>query len=303
MKLKLLLCSVLMTQLTLANDSTGYVNAGGVQYIQNNDIAMEKEDLFISQEQVVVNYQFRNLTNRDITENIVFPMPKVTHELDWDFADTEGLLNSFQVKVNGKTIIPKRHIRAYFDLGNGRYKEATTILQSCGLTEQDLLNPWLRDGDRGERIDEKIENCQNPELKNIQGKTWASEVIYSWQQTFKANAVTEVYHRYIPLIGSAIGLTLQEDRKDFCMDQSFLNALQKARGEYTAHSKLGYVLTTGAKWAKPIHDFKLTIERAPNERISLCWDGEIKKVSPTQFVIEEKNFIPKQDLNILFIRP
>lgn len=33
---------------SFANDSTGYVGTGGIQYLKNAQVAMQSEDLFIS---------------------------------------------------------------------------------------------------------------------------------------------------------------------------------------------------------------------------------------------------------------
>ena len=54
-------------------------------------------------------------------------------------------------------------------------------------------------------------------------------------------------------------------------------------------------------WAKPIENFKLTIERDPKELVSFCWKGKVSKISPTQFQMVEKNFVPKQDLDIIYV--
>ena len=53
---------------------TGTVSTGGVEYIKNEHIAMQKENLFISQEQIKVEYEYRNLTDQDITETVLFPI-------------------------------------------------------------------------------------------------------------------------------------------------------------------------------------------------------------------------------------
>ena len=93
---------ILINTTILANDSTGYVSTGGVQYLKNKDIQMYSEDLFISKKQIKVDYQFKNLSNKDITETIIFPLPKIENYFESDFADTEKLLKSFKVQVSGK---------------------------------------------------------------------------------------------------------------------------------------------------------------------------------------------------------
>ena len=62
---------------------------------------------------------------------------------------------------------------------------------------------------------------------------------------------------------------------------------------------MGYILTTGANWAKPIGKFKLTIDREPNTVISLCWDKSLRKVGPNRFQAVKENFLPKKDLDII----
>lgn len=295
-----------------ANDTAGYVATSGVQYIKNKDIQMYKEDLYISKNIIKVDYQFKNLSDRDITETILFPLPKVENDMGMEYADTDGLLKSFQVKVNGQTIQPKMHVRAYLHYGNVdieklKQVDITEEFKKCGFSQQDLLNPWTRKVDDPSHYADKVKQCNNPNINKYLSQDqeyldWSSEVIYSWQQTFKAYAMIRVQHQYQPLVGGSVSMS-EENKKQFCMDQAFLNGLKKRKPEITPYSALGYVLTTGANWAKPIADFKVTIERNKDELVSFCWDGKVKKISPTQFQMVERNFTPKQDLEIIFVKP
>jgi len=56
MKKILGLCVFISMQIS-ANDSTGFVATGGVQYLKNPKISMQSEDLFISKNIIRVNYQ------------------------------------------------------------------------------------------------------------------------------------------------------------------------------------------------------------------------------------------------------
>lgn len=309
-KLKFLLLSLCVSS-AYANDTTGYISTSGVQYIKNKDIQMYSEDLYISKDKIKVDYQFKNLSNRNITETILFPLPKVENVFESDFADTEGLLSSFKVQVDGKSIQPTMHVRAYIAYGKENARQTIDVTQAfkeCGFSEQDLLNPWTRKNTDYEHYINKIRQCQHPKLKPYIGSSddyieWLSEVVYSWKQTFKAKSMTRVQHQYQPLVGGAVSLYMENDAKQFCMDQSFKNGLKKRKGEITPYSALGYLLTTGANWAKPIEDFKLTIERDKDELVSFCWNGKVKKISPTQFQMVERKFTPKQDIDIIFVKP
>ncbi|MCO6504356.1 MAG: DUF4424 family protein [Snodgrassella sp.] len=295
-----------------ANDSTGYASTGGINYIKNHHISMETEDLYISKDKINVAYQFKNLTNRDITETILFPFPALDG-MDGDFADTEGLLNSFQVKVNGKAIKPKRHVNIFFPPKNkagSKPIDVTVALAACGVSEKLLLNSWKLNDD----ISEKIAVCPNQELQKLLKyyddweSEWKIQITYSWQQTFKANAITRVEHHYRPLVGGGIN-TIQDLngqlKKNFCIDKNFTQKVfrlhDKAdRTPLILTRELSYILTTGANWAKPIGRFTLTIERKPNEVVSLCWDKSLKKINATQFRAVKTNFIPQHDIDIVF---
>ncbi len=97
MKKSLILISLLTTS-TFANDSTGYVGTGGIEYLKNKNIAMRSEDLFISKKIIKVDYQFKNLTTNDITETVLFPLPKLENFFEADFAHTEDLLKSLKFR-------------------------------------------------------------------------------------------------------------------------------------------------------------------------------------------------------------
>ena len=87
-----------------ANDSTGFVETGGIQYLKNPHIEMQSEDLYISQQQIRVSYTFKNNSAQDITETVLFPLPEVSAGYDSDFADTAGLINSFRIWADGKSM-------------------------------------------------------------------------------------------------------------------------------------------------------------------------------------------------------
>ena len=191
---------------TLANDSTGYVATGGVQYLKNKDVQMLSEDLLISKKIIQVDYQFKNLSPRDITETILFPLPKIENFFESDFADTERLLKSFKVQINGKSIQPDMHVRTFIQKDEKSAPiDLTVAFKECGFTEKEMLNPWNRQDYEYETFETKLRNCKNTELQKALPKdkneviTWSAQVIYSWKQTFKANALTRVQHKYAPL--------------------------------------------------------------------------------------------------------
>ncbi|MHA3048210.1 DUF4424 family protein [Acinetobacter sp. ANC 4639] len=307
----IILFGLLSIQQAFANDSAGYVATGGVQYVKNPNIAMQTEDLLISQKKVQVDYQFKNLTDHPITENILFPLPLVESWHDSDYADTADLVKSFKVWSNGKQISPQVHVRAFLpqlkSVNDVREHapmiDVTAELKACGWSDAEMMSPWTEKYNASE-LSRKMLRCQQPKLQKLlklnEDVWWQSQIIYSWQQTFLPNQVTRVRHQYTPLLGGAIYL-YPEEAKIFCVDDNLKKALRKMGNPTPNYLEMGYILKTGANWAKPIERFNLTIEKQPNQFVSLCWKGQLKKVSATQFKATEKNFIPRQDIQLIFI--
>lgn len=307
-----------------ANDSTGVIASGGVQYLKNKHISTHSEDLLISKHKIRVQYQFKNLSDQDITETVLFPLPKVINHEDMPMPDQNELIDSFKIWANGKAIKPTIHVRAFmFDVKNGERIfpenneatfDTTELFHACGVTEQELLKSWkinTSDIEHTDNIQQKLLNCDNKTLQALlidadkeHGIDWQTQIIYSWQQRFPAKSTTHIKHEYQPLLGGGVSTT-KEGLEYYCADNKSLQRAQKYQDELQGHipyQALSYILTTGANWATPIQDFKLTIQRDKNELVSLCWDGQVKKINANTFQIHEKNFIPKQDLDIIFFQ-
>ena len=297
-----------------ANDSTGYIGTGGIQYLKNANISMQSEDLFLSKDEVRVNYKFKNLSNQDITETILFPMPAVPSFTDYDFAEASATYDEFKVWVNGQRISPDIHVRTFMRPivikdGAKTYSDTpvdtTELFKACGIEEADMMGPWTYQVD-SDYVNQQLLACNNAQIdrfikdRRYADFDWDSQIIYSWPQTFKANAITKVKHSYAPLVGGSVHLG-EEEFPRFCVDEYTRKGFHKSGGR--PYSALSYVLTTGANWAKPIKNFKLTVERDPNELVSFCWkgDGKVKKVGPTTFEIKETNFVPTHDFDVAFI--
>ena len=99
---------------------------------------------------------------------------------------------------------------------------------------------------------------------------------------------------------------LKEYQQKYCLDRAIVNAAavqqSKSPSGYFTEQRLEYVLTTGANWSKPIGEFRLVVEKgAPDNLVSLCGSG-IKKISPTQFEMRVRNFIPTENLRVLILK-
>jgi hypothetical protein len=105
----------------------------------------------------------------------------------------------------------------------------------------------------------------------------------------------------------AMAAEIERYRREYCVSDAFLASLDKLAGNSEANTaklqerRISYVLKTGANWAGPIKDFKLTVDKQKADRlVSFCAD-RIKTISPTVVEFTAKDFTPDKDLKILIV--
>lgn len=99
-----LLLSFSLPAMVSANDAVAALGAGGIVLGKTDDIVMEKEDLFISEDKIRVSYIFRNTSDHDIKTRVAFPVPEFPAEPEQDLGldvDSRNPMH-FSVSVNGK---------------------------------------------------------------------------------------------------------------------------------------------------------------------------------------------------------
>ena len=287
---------------------------------------MESEDLLISPDLVTVRYAFRNNAPNPVNMTVAFPLPNI------ELADAENLaiptndpvnFVGFETKVDGKPVKLSIHQRAV--LGT---KDVTNLLRGLNV-------PLLPLGAQQARLTELPQTVRDQLVEqgllaqagtSEQGRpiyeaTWTVKTSAVRQQTFAANRITTVEHRYRPSVGISQDTVLRKGlrdskgmereieryRSEYCIDPAFLSALDKLAGAGEANSKrlqerrIAYRLKTGANWAGPIKDFRLVVDRqAPGRLVSFCGPG-MKAISPTASEVTAKDFTPDQDLKILIV--
>ena len=298
----------------LANDSTAALGAGGIFLVYAGSIAMDKEELFISKDEVRVDYVFRNTQDQPHTYLVAFPMPEIEApgylESDIGVPDREkdNFMN-FSVTVAGKAVEPKLEMRA---LTGGI--DVTDKIIALGISLNPLATATreaINKLPRG-KLDDLITMGALRVYEDTVDAQWTLRTSYYWRQTFPANATLQVAHRYTPAFGSAFfykGLLEDKDyMAKFCIDDGTKKAISRklaSRPEdnpYLAEHEIQYVLSSGANWFGPIKDFRLVVDKGkPDAILSLCMDG-VKKISPTQFEVRKTDFEPKDDINIMLVQ-
>ncbi len=310
-----------------ANDTTADLKTGGLIFVRNDVIAMQREDLYISPDAVRVDYVFRNTSDADVDTVVAFPMPDITAQQDYDVAvperDSDNFLG-FEVEADGQTLEPTLEQKAF-----AAELDVTELLADAGVP----LNPYAEatqtalDGlpletrrdwtARGLLYLDRYDAGQG--WQESHRPTWRLKSTYWWRMRFPANKPVAVKHRYQPSVGGTVAVTFLEDGKPtperhddyvrkYCIDRSFEQAVLKAAKRSDGYPPffenwISYVLTTGANWATTIETFHLTIDKGDTKNlVSFCGEG-VKKTGPTTFEMTKTDFYPTRDLDILILRP
>jgi hypothetical protein len=98
----------------LADDSAAAIGAGGLVARRESRIVMAREVLRIRPATVVVDYDFRNESDDNVTTVVAFPVPPYTNQFpEWQGL-TQQSFQSFHVWVNGKAVACKTEAKAWF---------------------------------------------------------------------------------------------------------------------------------------------------------------------------------------------
>ncbi|MXO90799.1 DUF4424 family protein [Pontixanthobacter aquaemixtae] len=312
---------LLLSAPAFANDSEAEWAVGGLVLKSNDQISMDSEDLFISAEEVRVDYIYTNHADRDQDVVIAFPLPALPIA-DNGYADPYAYPDwdefGFATTVDGDLVGFDQIDRAVVGA-----RDVTDFVVARGWPIH-----WYRDESFVDRLNAlpPAERDAAHALGLLTTLPDAELVIPAWKgqrymlrvQTFPAGKSVRVGHRYTPIAGGSVGGMLypsaREDmpeamaeyRTRWCIDDSFLSGVDRrltAHGAdetvYYSETWLGYVLSSGANWRGPIKNFRLVVDKgSPDNLVSFCMNG-VRKISPTQFEVVKKDFEPTGDLNIL----
>ena len=149
---------------------------------------------------------------------------------------------------------------------------------------------------------------------------WTLKSTYFWQQTFAPLKETLIDHHYQPSVGGTVATRIgascsKESDPDYkaylakyCIDADMVKTVKARKptvkdGIAWSETWLSYILKTGANWAGPIKNFRLTIDKGdPKNLVSFCGEG-VTKIAPTVFEMKKTDFTPARDLDILILKP
>ncbi|MBV5266533.1 DUF4424 family protein [Pinisolibacter aquiterrae] len=304
-----------------ANDSMAETAIGGLTLTKSADVVMESEDLFVSEEKVTVDYVFTNTSSKDLETLVAFPLPDVVNGPEDVHRPDFAKELEFKTTIDGR---PAELTLVQAALVNGT--DVTAQVRAAGLplsmdpefeAKVKALAPDVRNGLVAAGALKNDGDDANP----YWNAHWTTKTTVTRTQVFPAGKSIRVSHAYKPFVGGSVGSILKPDlrnqpdlakevaayRAKFCIDDAFVKGFDAARGkdEDALQSDLwiGYVLTSGANWSGPIRHFRLVVDKGdPKNLVSFCATG-VKKIAPTRFEVVYENFTPKQDLDVLIVRP
>jgi hypothetical protein len=271
-----------------ANDTSGRAApAGGIIFEKSEDIEMVQEALYLSAGLIEVNYLFRNTSDKDIANDIYFPLPDMNCQGDAD--SIEGPANyDFKLWINGKRTDYDTHISIVS--GGKDFTEKFKPLFSEYCPEGPDY-PYICYPPSTAQLVERIKTFPPEEqkhffkyeeelMKKYGGVSDCStgkyeycyldcnmKVTFHWMQTFPAGKTIHIKHSYSP-----------EYYSDSMGDSSFK-----------------YILTTGKNWKGPIQQFNMLIKRTGN---MVCPGNLGQNYNKEYTVADIENFTPEQDLAI-----
>ena len=311
-----------------ANDSMAELKTGGLVLVRSDVVQMEKEDLFISAEEVRVSYQFRNLTDEDVETVVAFPMPDISGDPYSNVAvpdpESDNLLH-FSVEVDGRHIEPQLEQKAFaldldvtsdliaLEVPMNPFSDAA--FNAVEALPDAVKRDWVA---RGIVLGTSWDDGSGMRERHV--PIWALKSTYWWRMVFPGGERVAVRHSYQPSVGGTVGVAFLEDgkargpvyeeyRTKYCLDEgSIVQSVERLAAQDPDgfppfyENWISYVLTTGANWAGSIGEFRLTIDKGlPGNLVSFCGSG-VRKVGPTTFEMVANDFHPTRDLDILILQ-
>lgn len=312
----------------LANDSTAELGTGGIILSRTDIVTMDKEVLNISEDEVTVDYVFRNQSDEDVETLVAFPMPNIEGNPWWMPAipqDGDNNFLGFEVTIDGEPAIIHLEQRAFAvgvevteELRRHQvpmYPGGEEAYKALEQLPDDVAEDWRM---RGMLVIDEYDDGNG--MQQHRSPFWQLKSTFWWNATFPAGKPVEVSHRYKPSVGGTAGLTFFYDGKfdgtfkdyeaKYCIDDAFKRAVIKAAKNnpdgypQLYETRISYVLTTGGNWGgSTIGDFTLTVDKGDTRNlVSFCGTG-IKKIGQTTFQMKAMDYYPAKDVDILLLKP
>lgn len=263
-----------------ANSGLGGIAATGLTFTHTDAVEMRQEELFISPDLIRVDTLFRNITDQDVTGEIIFPLPPLKLEAIGFFhfnlpeqRSRENLVNfsatvdgtPVDVKIDPVAVIepPWEEGRAVSTLYDTPGRDVTALLEALGVPvslDLDAVREALQNLSPEDRATAEAEGLVAP---NGIVPRWSVLFRYHWTQTFPAGARLRIHQEYenrppaADFLWGAPGRMpdwLVSDqaalREEYCIDDEMAATIlaRLMPGEEISFSHSGYVYGAAYYW-------------------------------------------------------
>jgi len=303
-----------------ADDSSAALDAGSIVFTKNTPIRMAAEDLYVSPDAVRIRFEFTNPTKKDVKTIVAFPLPDIDTAAFWGspigtVTDNPQNFVNFKAVVDGKPVALTVEQRAFV-----KGKDVTAQIEAAGapvnpVTDEGYLKLEQLPKDKQKQM--IAEGLAEGDAVNEFIPQWTVRTRFYWTQDFPAGKTVVIEHSYQPVTGQFfyspeyIKRTAKIDGNDYCIDDKTWAAIMTKSGAakgadpnmgYLVAYQTDYILKTATNWQGPIGRFHLTLDKLkPDNILTLCWDGALKKTGPTTFEFTADNFVPKQNIDMLVL--
>lgn len=315
---------------SFANDTSVQLTTNGLNFVTNDHISMESEELYISVDEIRVKYVFRNNSDEDIEQLVAFPMPDIDFSYHSPVSYPTGPLDNlfeFVTTFDGEEL-PATLYEYAMAVGVDRSALLTSMdipLVNFADETQDALNGLsAEDKSALQRlgiVQREVYDLGEGKVQDDTYPLWTYRASYVWEATFPANDKVVVEHKYRPSVGGTVGTNVLltgdpesgwdpqgEYATKYCVDEGFRNTVRKSipKGEEYApywDNWISYIVTTGNNWAGgQIENFRLVVDKGdPKNLVSFCGDG-VKKIGPTTFEMVKTDYWASGEIDILLLR-
>jgi hypothetical protein len=287
------------------------ISANGLTIKDDNNIQIEKEELYISYDKIEVSYVFRNNSDKDIVTQVAFPIP-LHHYDSSGHVKQYPVLSDFKVEVNGQEQKYSERTRAL--VGKTDY---TSLLTSLKISIRDFGNKNLFYGKLSEADQKKLLDLGLVSDDPASGEMpeWAVETIYYWTQSFPANNATKIKHTYAPIPSfnmyylspgmanplSGKPISMKQLADSLCVSyEELMGWIKKWDAGRLTVNTIDYILTTANHWKKPIKEFHLVVDGSKGG-VSTCFEkNKLKKINDSSAEMTIKDFIPTEEIKVFF---
>jgi hypothetical protein len=251
--MRLPLCFLLLASPALANDGFGGLSATGLTFGQTDAVVMKEEALFIGIDRIAVDYVFRNVTDADVTGEVIFPLPPVhvwsTYEAMMNLPEDASKVDlvDFTATVDGQPVqitidriaVQEENFDEEIDLStqyDSPGRDVTAELERFGIPltlDWEVVREVLLAFPEAKRneiaaagLAEYYEGDAAADIPPDVWGNWSIVTRYHWTQTFPAGKELKVSHAYTnrPSGGLFYWTDPPEDYHTYLVDQYCIDA-------------------------------------------------------------------------------